>query len=136
MKIVFFLPAGMVEWAVPPDAQANFVFGQLVKNIRADAGLTGTGLSGAKWTTKYLAAASASDPAYKGLPRDLRARQYAIDNYGADPALVDAVAPISGFLSKAMSRMRVRWISASAHTETIVASEISWWRNRPPNRLC
>lgn len=36
MKVTFFLPAGMVEWAVPPDVQATFMFPQLVKSIRAD----------------------------------------------------------------------------------------------------
>jgi hypothetical protein len=36
MKVTFFLPAGFVEWMVPPDAQGTFVFGALVKSIRAD----------------------------------------------------------------------------------------------------
>ncbi len=36
MKVTFFLPAGTVDWKVPEDAQAGFMFGGLVKSIRAD----------------------------------------------------------------------------------------------------
>lgn len=35
MKIVFFLPAGMVEWGVPVDAQKDFNFSTLVNNVRS-----------------------------------------------------------------------------------------------------
>lgn len=36
MKVVFFLPAGMIEWKVPADAQATFSFATLISRIRSD----------------------------------------------------------------------------------------------------
>lgn len=36
MKVTFFLPAGMVEWAVPPDVRETFSFPALVGKIRSD----------------------------------------------------------------------------------------------------
>lgn len=78
-----------------------------IKQIRSDAGLDGTGLSSAKYVKRYLDAASlaaASDnPDYIDMPRDLRSRQFAVDYYGADPNLLDAVAPVGGFLKEAKS---------------------------------
>lgn len=36
MKVIFFLPAGMIEWGVPPDAREAFNFHAMVSRIRAD----------------------------------------------------------------------------------------------------
>ena len=36
MKIVFMLPQGMIEWPVPLAMQAEFNFGALVTNTRAN----------------------------------------------------------------------------------------------------
>ena len=35
MKVVFFMPAGTIEWGVPEDAQKDFVFATLVSNVRS-----------------------------------------------------------------------------------------------------
>lgn len=77
----------------------------ILKQIRADAGLTGTGLSLAKYGKQYLSRVSRDDPTYQDLPRDLRARQYTQDYYGLPPELLDAVAPIGGFYEKMMKEM-------------------------------
>ncbi len=36
MKIIFFLPAGVIEWPVPEGLKAQFNFSGVVKAIRAD----------------------------------------------------------------------------------------------------
>lgn len=36
MKIIFFLPAGVIEWPVPDNLKAQFSFGAVVKAVRAD----------------------------------------------------------------------------------------------------
>lgn len=77
----------------------------IIKQIRNDAGLKGTGLTAAKYTQAYLADSTKQDQAYAGMPRDLRAQQYAMDHYGLPSEFLDAVAPVGGFLKQMQSDM-------------------------------
>lgn len=73
--------------------------------ILNDAGLTGTGLTGAKYTQAFLAKASNDAGFEPNAPRDIRARDWAVAQYGADPNLLDAVAPIGGFLKSGQAAL-------------------------------
>lgn len=98
--------------------------GDIIKQIRADAGLKGTGLTAAKYTQQYLADLTKSDPAYAGMPRDLRAQQYAMDHYGLPSEFLDAVAPVGGFLKQMQTDMQ------KARTGKLSAYDPSIGKNR------
>ncbi len=80
-----------------------------IDQLRADAGLVGTGIRTKTGAPEYLRAVSLQGVA-KGsptdrLPRDLRERQYLESQYGAPSDQLDKAAPISGFLKKALDQL-------------------------------